>query len=549
MNDLTPQQAKIFHEAMQSEYAIFGYKPSPTQERFHRSNVNNRLLTTGGRGGKTTAAMAEIAWLAMGCHPYKKNHNRPLSILILSLTRQNASQVVQRKLFEASELPGVMGGKPFLPENELMDGEHTPMRVGFPTYYRVKLRNGTIIEFAWSDDPKSWIKVQGSKRDLIYLDEARCDRKLFLELQKRLQDSRSEAHRGIGPAWLGSFLWGATATEDSDSFDDFRERCEDQVHFQDHEIFHLSPNETGAIDVAVTARLAAMMSEDEAKVHITGEESAGHGERVYPEFDENRHLLKEDYEPKPADNLWLCYDPGWDHPTGMFIGCIRPEKPFQKVIVHAWKHRHKSVGFDVACLTHYLRGRALAGVIYDWNTNNGSKNGVPLLQSIRDEFIKEKVVVLGGWFRSKKSNLQGIPLVKRHLNPDEYNRNIEPLLMLNPTPESGVRLMAIEFRKYKGKAETKFSGPNGVIKKHDDLMDPCKYFCAESAANQWQPTFACGNSLLTDVPMSLRPMLPDDMPMVPQTVHEVLMARAASTRGIKRGQWVYQSLSRGLTNC
>lgn len=538
MTDLSPAEASLYLEAMRQEYAIFGYKPSPTQLDFHKSCVNNRLLTTGGRGGKTTAAMAEIAWLAMGVHPYKKNHTRPLSILILSLTRQNASQVVQRKLFEASELPGEVGGKPFIPENELMEGEHTPLRVGFPTYYRVKTRTGTIIEFAWSDDPKSWIKVQGSKRDLIYLDEARCDRKLFLELQKRLSDSRSEAHRGEGPPWLGSFLWGATATEDSDSFDDFRERCENPTEFPDHALFHLLPNETGAIDVAVTARLAAMMSEDERKVHITGEESAGAAQRVYPEFDEERHLLKEDYEPKASDNLWLCYDPGWDHPTGMFIGCLRPEKPYQKLVTHAWKHSHKSVDYDVACLKHYLRGRSLAGVIYDYNAGDGKKNGVPVIQSIREAFAKEDIKVLGGWYKSKKSNVTGIPLVRRHLDPDHYNKQVEPLLMLNPTPESGVRLMAIEFRKYKGKPETKFSGPNGVIKKHDDLMDPLKYWCAEMVANQWQPTFACGKADLTVVPLTVRPEHLADLPKAPLSKHEELLERARAARGLKRHQWM-----------
>jgi hypothetical protein len=536
-DDLTPAEASLYHQAMQAEYGIFGYKASPTQDEFHRSIAQNRLLTVGGRGGKTTAALAELSWLAMGCHPYKKNHTRPLSILILSLTRQNASQVVQRKLFEMCEIPGPFHAKPFIPENELMEGEHTPLRVGFPTYYRVKLRNGTLIEFAWSDDPKSFVKVQGSKRDIVYLDEARCDQRLFIELQKRLLDARSEAARGDAPDWLGSFLWGATATEDSEVFDDFRARCEDPA-YPDHDIFLLHPNETGAIEKSVTAGLAAMLTEDERKVHIDGTESAGAVQRVYPEFDENRHLLKADYEPKASDNLWLCYDPGVAHPTGMFIGCLRPEKPFQKLVVHCWKHSNQSTDYDVACLKHYLRGRALAGVIYDYNAGDRKKNAVSTIQSIRDAFAKEEIKVLGGWYKSKKSNLTGIPLVKQHLNPDHYDKTKEPLIMVNPTPESGGRLMAIEFRKYKGRPATKFSGPNGVIKLHDDLMDPLKYWCAEYVANQWQPTFACGNPDLTIVPLSERPQSVNDGPKSFASKHDELMERAKMTRGIKRHQWM-----------
>lgn len=536
-DDLTPADAALYHQAMQAEYGIFGYHASPTQDEFHRSSAQNRLLTVGGRGGKTTAAMAELSWLAMGCHPYKKNHTRPLSILILSLTRQNASQVVQRKLFETCEIPGPVYAKPFLPENELMEGEHTPLRVGFPTYYRVKMRNGTLIEFAWSDDPKSWLKVQGGKRDIVYLDEARCDQRLFIELQKRLLDARSEAVRGDGPEWLGSFIWGATATEDSEVFDDFRARCEDPA-YPDHDIFLLHPNETGAIDASVTAGLAAMLTEDERKVHIDGTESAGAVQRVYPEFNEDRHLLKADYEPRPCDNLWLCYDPGWDHPTGMFIGCLRPEKPYQKVVTHCWKHAGKSVDFDVACLTHYLRGRALAGVIYDYNAGEGHKNSVSIIQSVREAFQREKISVLGGWFKSKKSNLKGIPRVRAHLDPDHYNKAKEPLLVINPTPESGGRLMAIEFRKYKGRPATKFSGPNGVIKLNDDLMDPLKYWCAEAVANQWQQTFACGSADLSIVPLSVRPEGINEGPKIFKDRHDELMERARVTKGLKRHSWM-----------
>lgn len=537
MTDHPDKEASRYLEAMKQEYALLSYEPSETQLAFHKSNVHNRLLTTGGRGGKTSAAMAEIAWLATGTHPYKGNHTRPLSILILSLTRQNASQVVQRKLFEASELMGAIGAKPFIPENELMEGEHTPVRVGFPTYYRVKLRGGTIIEFAWSDDPKSWMKVQGSKRDLIYLDEARCDRRLFIELQKRLLDARSEATRGLAPAWVGSFIWGATATEDSEPFEDFRDRGEDPA-FPDHAVFLIKPGETGAIDPAVTAQLAATMSEDERAVHILGTESAGQVDRIYPHFNEDRHLMKQDWEPRPCDNLWLGYDPGWDHPTGMVIICITPERPQTKLVVHCWKHSRKTHVFDVECLKHYLRGRKLAGVIYDWNANSGQKNSVPLLTSMKEEFKKQDMEPLCGWFKCKKNNKLGIPLVQRALDPDHYNKNVEPLLMLNGSPESGCRLMAVEFRKYKGRAETKFSGPNGVIKKWDDLLDCVRYLLSANVAQTYNADFCCGAISMPNVPMTVRPEPTLSHIPVIMTQHDQLLERYKNTREQRRNRWM-----------
>lgn len=528
---MTPDEAKLFHQAMQSEYGIFGYKPSPTQLAFHQSNANNRLLTTGGRGGKTTAAIAELAWLAMGCHPYKKNHDRPLSILILSLTRQNASQVVQRKLFETSELPGPLGSKPFIPENELMPGEHTPLRVGFPTYYRVKLRNGTLIEFAWSDDPKSWLKVQGSKRDLIYVDEAHCDRKLFLELQKRLSDARSQAHRGDGPPWLGSYIWGATATEESDSFDDFRVRCEDPAQYPDHAMFHLNPNETGAVDVAVSNRLAAMMTDDERDIHIYGTASASSVMRVYPQFREERHVLPLDYEPTARDNLWLGYDPGWNHPTGMVVVAITEQRPGVKMVVRCWKHQRQTIDYDIACLEHYLRGRRLCGVVYDYNANNGTKQGqgITALEELKGKMLAKEMYPIAGFFRSKKRNITGIPLVALHLDPDHYDKTMAPRIVLNPSKESGCHLMVEEFYKYKGRPATKFVGPQGVIKKWDDLLDPTKYLCAERACSVWNPDWACGATTQTAEDMGTPTSLMPELAPLP-SAHELELQRSKDLR-------------------
>lgn len=47
------------------------YKPdSGKQLDFHKSNKKIRLMVTGNRGGKTTAAVIEAIWLALGIHPY-----------------------------------------------------------------------------------------------------------------------------------------------------------------------------------------------------------------------------------------------------------------------------------------------------------------------------------------------------------------------------------------------------------------------------------------------------------------------------------------------
>lgn len=507
---LTPEQQAAARAFVEREYAIFHYKPSPNQLAFHQDCQPNKLTIGGSRSGKTTANIVEVCWLAMGIHPYKENAKEPLSILILSLTRQNASQVTQRKMFESCELPGPIGAKPFLPESELMPGEHTPLRVGFPTYYRVKLMNNTVIEWAWSDDPASFIKVQGAKRHIILLDEARCDRKLFLELTKRLADARSEAERGLAPSWYGMLLWGATGTGDGGddgTFDSFRQRCMD-AH-PGHSYFLLKPGETGAIDAKVTAQMRSIMSEEEQAIHIDGTSTAGGAQRVYPQFTEERHCLPTDYEPGPQDNLWLGLDPGWNHPTGLVIFAITPKRPMTKIAVRCWKHRHQTVDYDIACLDHYLRGRQLAGVVYDWNTNAGSKQGAgqTMLQEYKEKMIALGMYPIAGFFRGKKNNEKGIPLVALHLDPDHYDKSVEPRLLVNPSQASGCSLLKEEFYKYRGRPETRFRGPMGIVKKWDDLMDPLKYVCCERAANSYNPVWACGPVTKGEAPIAVQPAM------------------------------------------
>ncbi len=85
MIENNPDIAGLSHEALvelvqlldeqekaHEEDKIGLYKPHPGQEAFHRSKAKIRLIVTGNRFGKTTAAVMEAIWLALGIHPYHK---------------------------------------------------------------------------------------------------------------------------------------------------------------------------------------------------------------------------------------------------------------------------------------------------------------------------------------------------------------------------------------------------------------------------------------------------------------------------------------------
>lgn len=509
------------------QYAICNYVPSPTQEEMHRSNVSNRMVTAGMRGGKTTSCLIEIIWLALGIHPYKKNHDGPLSILIICLTRQQASQVAQRKLMECSELPGKFHDAPLIPPNEIHDESPSSVKVGFPVFYQIRLKRfNTVIEFAWSDDPKSWKKAQGQQRDLIYLDEAVCTKQFLIQIRARLRDSRSAAIRGEKPEWCGNLLWGATGTGVDEAFESFLEMCTDGKH-ADHRLFTLKPGETGAIDQRILDLDRATMSEAEANIYIDGTATAGGMTLVYgKQWDDKRHLMAKDYDPQPADNLWLGFDPGVEHPAALVVMALTPGQPYQKKIVKSWSITNATLEGLIELLDRYLRGRRLAGVVYDTQAKNRSLHADSLLDAFMAEVSKRGMSPHAGFYRAHKNHWQGILTVRRHLDPDDYNKTMIPNLVINGSQESGGQLVRFQMRAYRGKEETKFTGPGALVRKNDDIIDAIRYLCMERTCAGYNPLWACGRgtklSVADDRPLI---MAPAESPKV-LTHHEMLMERS-----------------------
>ena len=68
---ITPEAAKRILAEYRAGMAVSHYKPSPTQLRFHQSMAHDRLLTAGGRGGKTTAALWDLSTCVLGVNPHK----------------------------------------------------------------------------------------------------------------------------------------------------------------------------------------------------------------------------------------------------------------------------------------------------------------------------------------------------------------------------------------------------------------------------------------------------------------------------------------------
>jgi hypothetical protein len=523
-----PAHAGRILEAMRAEYPLMSYQPSPTQLAFHTDCTPNKLITTGGRGGKTTSCMAEVAWLAMGTHPHKQNYG-PISVLVLSVTRQNASQVAQKKLYHECELPGPIGHKPFIPGNEV--AEYGSVKSGFRTYYQVRLRNGSVINHAWSDDPKSWLKAQGAQYDLIVIDEARCTARLLRELDKRLWDARSSAKRGDKPPWAGTLLWGATGTENSRPFEDFRRKCMDPS-IATYGFYLIKPGETGAIDTSVLAEAASHMTLEEREIHIEGTRTAAGMTNIYgQQWDDARHMLPVDHIPSPMANLHLGWDPGARKSSNaMAIKCVEPTAPHHGIMVKFFLTTGKTLDHNIALLRHWLRGRRLATVCYDNSADTTHQHADSLMTVFQQKMNAFDMAPLAGYFQSKKGHYYGIMKMREAFDPDHYDKTVRPLLQINPSEESGGQIFRFQALNYQGKEETRFTGPGAIIKKDDDALDSCRYLQVVAITSGYNADWACGRPVLTNVPIDLQPvMLPDTIPRA-LTWEEQLIERSKAGR-------------------
>ncbi len=503
--------AKRAMAALRKQWAVFQYKPSKTQALFHASNAYFKLLTAGGRGGKTTAALVEIVKLALGVHETKKWYG-PVNIIVCCLSRQQAAMTVQRKLFDQSELPGDAGMLPMIPDSEVR--EYGEVKHGFRFYYNVTLKNGSMIHFTWSDDPKTWKRIQGVKADLVYIDENAGNEELVIELWKRLLDVQSDPSRA---PWGGSFIWGATGTIVNPTFETFREACLSDPPQKDHAGFIIPAGETGAISKEAHARLASVLTEDQRRIHIDGTATSSDLVRIYgKQWDDKRHMLAEDYVVQPEDNLILGYDPGVVHPTGMVMCAISPRWPKRYIVVKCWLHAGQAIEYDIDCLDAWLLGRRMRAVIYDYAANERHKHAEPLIVRIRQLLQQRDLIPHGNFIvEGDKRHYIGIQTVRSYLDPDPMNKGADALLVVNPSFESGGRMLRAQMMTYRGKESTKFTGPGGVVKKEDDIVDPLRYLCRKHFQHEAQ--YACGKQTkATERPMVVRPesvVVVNDRPM------------------------------------
>lgn len=473
------------------------FEPSATQKAYLTRTCRYSVLNGPTRGGKTAGNAVDLAQVATRTHATKSVHCVNGIYLVFATSREAIRDNWYGKLRIASKLMGPASEFPLIADHMLMQplsrGERFSGGGGDRTIKEIVLRHpddpnkpGHRIIFNVSGDAHVWKRMEGKDRVLgVYFDEAAGTHELLTECFRRVLESNS--HPGIKAEAGGGFIsWSATETKINDAFIAFIDKCMDPA-YQEYELFKIGANENIAIDKDERAKMAQNMSADDYKVSMLNQGRAYDKYAIYgQQWNDLRHVRSSDYEIQPEDNLWVCYDPGYDHNTGLCVAVINQRSPYKLRFVKFWCHPKTTISQDIDHLRRWLRGRAIEAFCYDpacHKTEKGS--GKQLVTIIREELARANITCYRGLRMPYNSHEPGIYAVRRYLDPVPGNLAAEALIELNPSQGSGCQRARQQLVMYRSHEEGRYTGPHGVVKKDDEFPDLVRYLVQATGRGPW----------------------------------------------------------------
>lgn len=475
---MSPEQTAALKKYRDSRDPLLHYTPNPMQLEFHRSPVRNKLINGSNRSGKTGALIADISMKLRGVHPYHP-WVEPLRVWIWCPSRSQGAAVVGRKMFEKSELRGEWEKFPMIPAHEIEELGRLKIG-GINVYQRCLLKNGSEVLFGWSGVDGSWKRFEGGQYHYVLFDENSCEGDLLNESMLRVADERDK-HKDSAP-WIGGIYWGATGTKVSDNFDRFKLLCEDKNQ-PDFAMFSIPASERAGFSKETMDAIGAGMTEEQRRIRLYGDSTAGDELRIYGrQWSDERHMRQSDYIVGPNCNLWLSWDPGVEHPAGMMFGAIGPENPLKIHIVKYIEGKRLTLEDQVELMCQYLRGRTLEGVVYDIASHKTESTGLSVKNQLLAILLRRRVRMIRGMMPGRNRHRDTIARVRAYLDPDPGNPFAEPLIDVNPSPESGGQLVRHQMLKYRTREAGKVTGPGGIVKIEDEACDCLRYLVSVTPA-------------------------------------------------------------------
>lgn len=260
------------------------------QLAFHKCQKKNRWVFGGNRSGKTECGAVEAVYMARGVHPFRQNKDNVFGWVV------SLSQQVQRDVAQAKVLSYI--NPSWIEDVTMLSGKKDSLKYGVIDQIRIKnVFGGTsVIGFKSCDQGRE--KFQGSSLDFVWFDEEPPE-DIYQECRMRVLDKCGDIFGTMTP------LKGLTFIHD-EIYLNLKNNPEVWYEFMEWA-------DNPYLNTAEVDALTATLSDDQLDSRRYGRFKANAG-LVYPEFDENVHVLKEPFNiPREWQDL-ISIDPGLNNP-------------------------------------------------------------------------------------------------------------------------------------------------------------------------------------------------------------------------------------------
>ena len=267
-----------------------GEKKHEKQLAFHRCLKRNRWVFGGNRSGKTECGAVECVYMARGTHPYRENRKNVCG-WVVSLSAQVQRDVAQKKILRYLR-------RDWIEEIVMQSGRRDSPEDGIIDFIRVKnvLGGSSVIGFKSCDQGRE--KFQGASLDFVWFDEEPPE-DIYRECRMRVMDRRGDVFGTMTPLKGLTFVYNEI----------FLNRKNDPEVW--YEFVEWSDNPY--LDEREITLLEKSLDERTLQSRRYGKFASASEGLVYPEFDENVHVIEPFAVPKEwQDNISI--DPGLNNP-------------------------------------------------------------------------------------------------------------------------------------------------------------------------------------------------------------------------------------------
>lgn len=407
------------------------------QLEFHKSQKRNRWVFGGNRTGKTECGAVETIWLSLGCHPYRQN-KQSTECWVVSLSNRVQKEVAQSKILK------------YLPRSKI---ENIIMAEGSKHSPEYGIIECIIVKNIFGNTSRIWFKscesgrekFQGSSLDFVWFDEEPPE-EIYNECKMRILDKNGELFGTMTPLKGLTFIYN-------------------QIYLNtnhDDEVFYIfmSWEDNPYLSKTEIKRLASAMSESEINSRKYGKFELKDCGLVYPEFDENIHVISPFNIPQDwQDNISI--DPGLNNP----LSCHWYARDFDGNIYVIAEHFEagQTIEYHANKIKEISKNlnwkKASNGMIESLIDSAANQKTLSSPKSVTELFYEHGILVNPN---VNKDLLSGISQVKSHLKDIDGNTKLFIF--------SSCKNLIQEFKTYR------WNGQDTPIKKDDHALDELRYY-------------------------------------------------------------------------